>query len=552
MQRVIHLQFYINSIIGSEKTKLVFKHRIYNIRHRLELDNNKSTIIECLFREARRGYLRKRFYHGFLTTDTIVEIASILHIINHVKDNRGAGRSDIDNDFDLKKIIPEDCIDLLNQTEWKRKLNFYLTKNSIQKKQKTIALKRKIVQNVINSPCFCSSIFKYKIKSPGKSVVNQDGSIVVNIYGVFFYEFSDFSRTQLSLSLEEITSLEYNIDQVILKYVKDNIDNDQKTIQISTIANEDLAYDIISCMIVGLRENKKLFYSYAYLAQFINYGKPLNSINPDPVTSSQIQKAVQEVKKLRELKLKMMDLAHTMEYNQGILDQSDDKTKSLNMAGGFSIHRKSLQASINKIRISQTIKDLSISGEHERTYFRKNSSKFVSNRSETLRGYSPNQSYMMQQGGYRMVGARRGSQSARWAHHRSSTLRDKPFDIKMKDGSGELGSGMRRNSSLNHTFKPKNTIGLGYDSDLSSSDKSVSRSKSPTRLKSPVRESPPKNSSSEAVADSFLQTLQGPNKSESEEKADDKKMTLNKIMAKVGMFAKKIVEEDEEEEEENF
>jgi hypothetical protein len=46
----------------------------------------------------------------------------------------------------------------------------------------------------------------------------------------------------------------------------------------------DIAYDIVSYIIIGMREHKRLFCAYTFIGRFVATGKNLSTIDEDPVT----------------------------------------------------------------------------------------------------------------------------------------------------------------------------------------------------------------------------------------------------------------------------
>ena len=96
-----------------------------------------------------------------------------------------------------------------------------------------------------------------------------------------------------------------------------------KVLKILSPMKNDVAYDIISYMLICLREHKRLYCAFNYLAEFIAKGKKLTSANNDPVTQNQITKCLDEITNLKEYVVNCKNLGFDQRYNDSIPNQND-------------------------------------------------------------------------------------------------------------------------------------------------------------------------------------------------------------------------------------
>ena len=167
-------------------------------------------------------------------------------------------------------------------------------------------------------------------------MIKNEGVICINIFGVFLYEKNNYKRAKIHINLEEIQNLEIKETYVILEFIEFKSQMVKRLRVLSPMKN-DIAYDIVSYMLVGLREHKRLYYSYNFLSRFIAKGRNLDSINDDPVTQAQVNKCLEEISSLKEYVLNSKNLAFDKRFNEEIQDQNIENMSQITLGKGFSI-----------------------------------------------------------------------------------------------------------------------------------------------------------------------------------------------------------------------
>lgn len=211
----------------------------------------------------------KNCFQKYVKLDKIVEISYVLGLIEDLENNvKGVHLRS--GSIYLQKTIPEKSLFLLSESEWLRRREIFMEKNAHLKNHTLFSLKKKFLNYLIDSPCFCASIYKYGLAEEKDSEVKRDGTLSINIYGIYFFEGDNFELPTFHYRLEEIRYLEVLEDYVTLEFlVEANEKQLHFTTKLISINKEDIAYDIISYMLIAMREPKKLYYAYNYLGKHL-------------------------------------------------------------------------------------------------------------------------------------------------------------------------------------------------------------------------------------------------------------------------------------------
>jgi hypothetical protein len=219
------------------------------------------------------------------------------------------------------------------------------------KKQTIPKLKKKFLNFLVECPVFTSNIYDYKISGEGTKFIKNEGIIVINIFGIFLYEKNKFKKAKIHINLEEVQNLEIHETSVSIEYIDDFLQQ-VKHLQIKSPMKNDIAYDIVSYMLVAMREHKRLYYSYNFLSKFVAQGRSLSSVNDDPVTQAQVTKCLEEISSLKEYVLNSKNLAFDKRYNECIPEQNADRVSQITLGKGFSIQsQKSFKQTLDLLRI---------------------------------------------------------------------------------------------------------------------------------------------------------------------------------------------------------
>ena len=135
--------------------------------------------------------------------------------------------------------------------------------------------------------------------------MKANGKLSINIYGIFFFEKNNFEMPNFHYKLHEIRQILIQSDFLQLDFV---VEHEKKLFPYSTkllsLNMQDIAYDLVSYMIVSMREPKKMFYAYNYLSGFINNMSTRQGMSPyDKASEPLIIKCNEEIAKLRNIVL---------------------------------------------------------------------------------------------------------------------------------------------------------------------------------------------------------------------------------------------------------
>ena len=320
MRRVRHLLEWLKSFSKTDKFYLVYKPRIWTIRYRLSFDRFSKSKIDGMFYQIKRDHLIKNVYKNFCKLDKLVKISGVLSFINDIENNRNSQfvKSGI---LMVTSSVPESSQTMLEESEWIRRVEEYRNKESQLKKLSLFSLKKKFLSFFLDSPCFCSSIYSYEVKNSPKSLLNCPGELSINIYGVNFFENDDFEKPKLSIPLEKIFNLKFLGDYLLLEYT---VGETQKKIpmKIYSVVKEDIAYDIISYMLISMREDKRLFYAYNFISKYFLPGLHNHKHLRNSAIEPTINRCKDEIARQRYHDVNLEGLAHTFNYSQTIAEEA--------------------------------------------------------------------------------------------------------------------------------------------------------------------------------------------------------------------------------------
>jgi hypothetical protein len=145
MKTVKHLLEWIKSFKRAEKVKLVLKQRIFTIRYLTSIERSPDYKVYCMFYEVKRNYLTKNHFYKFLKLDKMVEICCILGLLDVMQKEIQSSTIEISS-IRIQRTVPEGCMFLLSESEWIRRADLYLQKNSYLKNQPSITLVKRFLQ----------------------------------------------------------------------------------------------------------------------------------------------------------------------------------------------------------------------------------------------------------------------------------------------------------------------------------------------------------------------------------------------------------------------
>jgi hypothetical protein len=201
----------------------------------------------------------------------------------------------------------------------------------------------------MDTPCYCSSAYRYELSEAHLSGLADNGVITINIYGVNFFENENFEYPVLHLPLELIYKLKEKEEYLELEYL-DEEKNKLVPVKMISAVKKDVMYDIVTYMMVSMREPKKLYYAYRFLANYYGYSKKRNKLNYDFAMKPMLNKCREEIFRLRNIDINLKDLAFTKVYNTKLKDQENNEKS-------FILYKKK-KAKNNSIFASLTGKDM--------------------------------------------------------------------------------------------------------------------------------------------------------------------------------------------------
>lgn len=221
MSRVHHLLLFVNLCEPGNDFKLVVKLRIYSVRQKLSMTGITGPILNCVYQQTLKNYMVRNWFHGYLKSSQIVEVAAIFHIIRTALDDKEYEKLCRVYGFPLEQIIPKKSLSLHSEQEWKLKIESYLNKNAYLKKQKVSVLKRKFLEYLLYSPCYASNIYRYRVHGEGSMVLKNEGILVVSVFGIYLYEESRFKKPKVYVEFEDIQNLEIKPNHVSIEFIEE-------------------------------------------------------------------------------------------------------------------------------------------------------------------------------------------------------------------------------------------------------------------------------------------------------------------------------------------
>lgn len=328
MRKVQHLIKWMKSFGKAERFKLVFKKRIWTIRYRLSLERFSSAKISGIFYEVKRMFLVKNVFKEYCKLDKLIKIAGILSLIEEIENNNKK-QFIKSSKILVQKTIPESSQNILGEMEWIRRINNYLEKNKFLGNHSLISLKKQFLIFFLESPNYCSSFYSYQVEETNMNL-GKEGFLSINIYGLSIFDKKSFEIPTYYFALEHIDTVLFYEDTLVLKF--NEIDEDKiYKLKLKSVVKEDIAYDIISYMEISLKEPKKLFYAYNYISKFFPYGKYKNQLSRDSAVKPMVNKCKEEITRLRNIDIDIMDLAFSRKYNLNLTGGS--------VKGSFSVYK---------------------------------------------------------------------------------------------------------------------------------------------------------------------------------------------------------------------
>jgi len=97
------------------------------------------------------------------------------------------------------------------------------------------------------SPCYASTIYRYRIQGEGSLFLKNEGILVVSVFGIYLYEDSTFKKPKIYVEFEDIQNLEVKVNHVSIEFIEEKTQS-IKTLKVHSPMKNDIAYDIVSYM----------------------------------------------------------------------------------------------------------------------------------------------------------------------------------------------------------------------------------------------------------------------------------------------------------------
>lgn len=387
MNSVYHLYQSCCSNFGQNNVRMVFKERIFSIRDRYNIRSNLTSIINCRFVEEKRKYIVKDYYCNYFTTTKLIEIGCLLHLIrvanlvNKLREKEKNEPNAITNKeqiiidscrltgildkelvvYNLSKIVPSGSLHFFSEEEWISKFDSFYSNNIAMRRLKYSTLITKFLNFLINCPVFGSSVYHYEVQGEKVAGIGDEGYMVINVFGVYFYPDRSFKEPTIYSRLEDFQRVEDWLETAILEILIEK--NNTSVIMLNSSLKTEFVLDIITYMLIALRESKKLFCAYRYIGRYISQGKDPRKLGLDPMTQAQIEIVYENIYKGMEEKVQLASLPFTNEYQSILFDQSTGIQKKHTLRNSiFAVKNKlTLEGAVHLIqRKNQVLKTLEI------------------------------------------------------------------------------------------------------------------------------------------------------------------------------------------------
>lgn len=337
LRQVRHLYIWYSSFVPNHQVKLVLKRRVWTVRAKLATDNLSGGSIICLFEDIKRTYLKKEKFRNLITISKAIELAGILAFIHQIKKNE---KQVLVTDLIIERFLPEEIRERLSDKEWVHRLEEYLVSKMFLFKQTLLSLMLKFISNFTNFSNFGSSFYQYRVKGPQQVSIIKEGTIALNCFGIYFYENDNFEREIFALNLDQLTDIRQSKKGVSIEYFEGEESVKVSKIVIESRLSQCIVEDIISFMIIGMREINKMFYSYNFIAKI---AKEYNSKIPiTKYESSFIGLCLEHVEKYKSDDFELEELPFTENYNfklpeRPVIEKNNEEVEYVDQ---FSIPQK--------------------------------------------------------------------------------------------------------------------------------------------------------------------------------------------------------------------
>lgn len=328
---VRHLLNWYKSLYGNENVSLVVRRRVYCGRSIYDIEKLGPAETAVNFTTLTRIFLNKGWFTKSLKEEKLVEIFATIYFLRFKnEDHANSQKTSELRQLEIQKLLTPDLLRVMDTTEWTKKVSLQLNKAILSKRPSELSLKKKVLTDLRDCLFCCSAVYDYNLHRAKDSDLNAVGKITVNVHGVYFYNKGNYRQPSMGVFLGNVCEFEYRGSKVKFKYMHEL---EVKTVFLEMSSSKQFCEDIASFMMLGLRENRHYFYSYAFLAKFLPPTlTPKERISVEQLHNTKIAKCLDYLNSIGDMGLNFSELPFTSQFYTKVTKQ--------NFSGGSFYNQK--------------------------------------------------------------------------------------------------------------------------------------------------------------------------------------------------------------------
>lgn len=264
---VRHLLNWYKSLYGNENVALVLRRRIFCGRSTYDIEKLGVCETTVNYNTLTRIFLNKGWFTKSLKEEKLVDIFATIYFLKFKnEDHANSQKTSELRLLEIQKLLTPDLLRVMEPQEWAKKVTLQLNKSVLSKRPSELSMRKKVLTDLRECLFACCTVYDYSLHRAKDTELSTVGKIAVNIHGVYFFNKGNYRQPSMGIFLGNVCEYEYRGSKVKFKYMQDL---EVKSIFLEMPSSKQFCEDIASVMMLGLRENRNYFYSYAFLAKFL-------------------------------------------------------------------------------------------------------------------------------------------------------------------------------------------------------------------------------------------------------------------------------------------
>lgn len=282
MSTVRHLLNWFKSVYGNGNVSLMVRRRAFCGRSIFSIDKLGISEVNLNYNRESKNFLNKPYFTKFLKEDKLVECLAIMFYLKYRHSEQGGAQKLVDiKPLEMQTLLSPDHLKMYDVNTWSKKVTASMNKNLLIKKQTEVAVKRRFLHMLKECKFFSADVFDFEIHKERMPEFPKIGRIVANITGIHIFRRTNFKYPDITVLINDILEIDTKGSKIKIKFL---FGKDIKTVFLKMSLPRQLAENISSSMLLGLRDNRFYFFSYMYIAKML----PSNISTRDKIMVDQI------------------------------------------------------------------------------------------------------------------------------------------------------------------------------------------------------------------------------------------------------------------------